>query len=330
MRWPILVLPLIALGCGDDDRVHHLADAPIPPAARGLYVTQEGGSIAVFALDATGDAAPIRSISGPATGLNLPIGIDVEPVTGFLYVANRRAGTVTVYTPEAIGDVAPVKTLTATGMGSPEGVAFTTAGDLYVSTCPGCGGGNGGQTGVFRFSAGSTTSDATLGGAANANTGFTNPGSIAIDPDTGELVIGNSFMGNISTFSAGVSGDVAPARAFSPGSLNLQSIAVAAGTVFVAAPGSGSVLKMFPTSATGTPAPTMIQNGGALSVTYPGGVFVDGGGSSPVLYIVDYMGNAVHIVHTTGVAPDLSVATVDTIRGAATTLSGPLWVRLVR
>ncbi len=329
MRTPTLLLLALA-ACGEDSRVHHLADAPFPPAARGLYVTQEGGSIVVFAPDATGNAAPVRTIAGAATGLNLPIGIDVEPVTGFLYVANRRAGTVTVYPPEAIGDVGPVKTLTATGMGSPEGVAFTTSGDLYVSTCPGCGGGNGGQIGVFRFSAGSTASDATLGGTSNASTGLTNPGSLAIDPDSGELVIGNSFGGNISTFPAGASGDVLPVHAFSPGAINLQSIAVAAGTVFVAAPGSGSVLQMFPTGATGTPAPTLIKNGGALSVTYPGGVFVDGGGSSPVLYIVDYMGNAIHIVHTTGVAPELVVGSVDTIRGAATTLSGPLWVRLVR
>lgn len=328
MRGLLVVVALA--GCGDDDQVFHLPDAPVPPAARGIYVTQAGNSILVFALDATGDVAPARTISGAATGLDLPIGFDVEPVTGDLFVANRRGGTVTVYPPMASGDVAPVKTLTATGMGSPEGVAFTTSGELFVSTCPGCGAGNGGEVGVWHFPAGTSASDRTIGGATNASTMLTNPGSIAVDPDTGQIVIGNSFGGNVSTWEPTASGDGAPARMFSPGAINLQSIAVAGGTVFVTDGSPSKIVQMFPTSATGTPASTSLANGGPLDVMYPGGVAVDGSEDPPVIYLADYSGNAIHVIRLNGKAPDVTVASVDVIRGPATGLAMPLGIRLVK
>jgi DNA-binding beta-propeller fold protein YncE len=324
-----LLLITCLAACGSDDQVHHLGDAPIPPQARGIYITQ-AGAVSMFALDATGDVAPIRTITGTATGLSVPIGFDVEPVTGNLYVANRTGGTVTVYPPDGTGNRTPEKTLTATGMGSPEGVAFTTAGDLFVSTCPSCGTANGGQVGVWHFAPNSTTSDRTIGATTNASTGFTNPGTLAIDPDTGELVVGNSFGGNVATFLQSASGDVAPAHAFVPAATNLQSIAVGGGIVFVTSPGGGGVVQMYTTSATGTPTPASISNGGALMVNYPGGVAVDLVESPPVIYLADYFGNALHVIHTAGTAPDLTVARVDVIKGPATGIQGPLGIRVVR
>lgn len=328
MRHLLLVVALV--GCGDDDQVFHLPDAPIPPAARGIYVTLPGNAIAVFPLDAKGDVAPLRTISGAATGLNLPLGIDVEPVTGNLFVANRRGGTVTVYNPMASGDVAPLQTLTATGMGSPEGVAFTTSGELFVSTCPGCGAANGGDVGLWHFPANSTTSDRRVGGTSNAATMFTNPSSIWIDPATGELVVGNSFGGNVSTWDPAASGDVAPTRAFSPGSINLQSLAVAGGTVFVTDGTPTKIVQMFATSATGTAQATALANGGALNVQYPGGIAIDGSEDPPVIYLADYTGNAIHVIHLAGTAPAFTLGAVDVIKGPSTGLTMPIGVRLIK
>jgi 6-phosphogluconolactonase (cycloisomerase 2 family) len=323
-------LVCVLAACGDDG-VHHLADAPVPPSAKGIYVTQGDNSIVVFALDATGNTAPMRTISGPLAALNLPIGIEFDTPTKMLYVANRQGGVVHVFDAEASGDVAPVRTLTATGLGSAEGVALTPAGDLFVSCCPSCGSGLGGQVGVFHFPAGATTSDYTLGGATNDMTGFTAPGSLAFDSATNELFVGNSFSGNVSVWPMGAKGDTAPVRAFSPGPVNLQSIAYANQALYVTVPQQADgVVLTYDRAATGSPpAVATLPTGGALNVTYPGGIYVDGG-DAPKIYVVDYLGNAIHIIETTGAPPAIALGTVTTIVGAATNLNMPLGIRVVR
>jgi DNA-binding beta-propeller fold protein YncE len=329
MRGPAALLCLLA-ACGDDG-VHHLADAPVPPSAKGIYVTQADNSIVVFALDATGNTAPVRTIIGALAALNLPIGIDFDTTTKTLFVANRQGGVVHVFDAEATGNVAPLRTLMATGLGSAESVQLTPAGDLFVSCCPGCGSGLGGQVAVFHFPAGATTSDYALGGATNDNTGFTQPGSLAFDSETNELFVGNSFSGNVSVWPMGAKGDVAPARAFSPGAVNLQSIAYASHTLYVTVPQQADgVVLTYDAAATGAPAAAAkLPTGGALNVSYPGGVYVDGG-DAPTIYIVDFLGNAIHIVHTTGAPPAIALGTVTTIMGAATNLNMPLGIRVVR
>lgn len=57
-------------------------DKSSPPTAAlrpaGIYVSNQDNSLAVFALDATGNAAPLRRIAGPSTGLSLPLGIALD------------------------------------------------------------------------------------------------------------------------------------------------------------------------------------------------------------------------------------------------------------
>jgi DNA-binding beta-propeller fold protein YncE len=330
MRGSAALLCLLA-ACGDDDGVHHLADAPVPPSAKGIYVTQGDNSIVVFSLDATGNTAPMRTITGALSALNLPIGIDFDTTTKTLFVANRQGGVVHVFDAEATGNVAPLRTLMTTGLGSAESVALTPAGDLFVSCCPGCGSGLGGQVAVFHFPAGATTSDYALGGTTNDNTGFTQPGSLAFDAEANELFVGNSFGGNVSVWPMGAKGDVAPARAFSPGAVNLQSIAYASHALYVSVPQQADgVVLTYDAAATGTPAAAAkLPTGGALNVSYPGGIFVDGG-EAPTIYLVDYLGNAIHVIHTTGAPPAIALGTVTTITGAATNLNMPLGIRVVR
>ena len=326
MRTAVALVGLLA-ACGDDG-VHHLADAPVPPSARGIYVTQGDNSIVVFALDASGNTAPMRTIGGALAAMSLPIGIEFDPSSNTLFVANRQGGFVSVFDAEANGDVAPLRTLTATGLGSAEGVTLTPAGDLFVSSCPSCGSGLGGQTAVFHFPAGATTSDYALGGATNTMTGFSAPGSLAFDAATSELFVGNSFSGNVSVWPASAQGDVAPSRAFTPGAVNLQSIALANQTLYITVPQNpDAVVMTYDAAATGTPtAAAKLPNGGALNVTYPGGIFVDGA----KIYLVDYLGNAIHIIETTGTPPQVALGTVTTISGAATSLDMPLGIRVVR
>jgi hypothetical protein len=113
-----------------------------------LYAANGGGQInrrdanmrvTVFAPGADGNAAPIRTIEGPDTGLDSSFFLALD-ATGSLYVANSAVATsvvtMTVYSPGASGDARPVRTLRCASMrGSGtfgNAVAVDGAGDLYM------------------------------------------------------------------------------------------------------------------------------------------------------------------------------------------------------
>jgi hypothetical protein len=295
-------------------------------AAPGIYVTNAGNTVTVFALGATGNVAPIRTISGASTQLNLPIGIRVDG-KGNLLVANRQGGNVTVYPDTASGNVAPTSVLTATGMGSPQGIAIGASNDVYVSTCPNCGASNGGNSSIFHFPSASGESDSSFSSA-----GLAYPSSIALD-GSGNLWVGNSFGGDVELFAAGSGGPdggtATPTATFTPGGVsNLQSMAFGAGTLLLTDPTSGVLL--FPASSTGSAtASSTFPSSTTLPITYPAGVFFDGTTSPPTVYLVDYGASAVDVIATAGTAPNLTVMSVTTIAGSATGLSSPLDIHVV-
>src|SRR5581483_4902512 len=69
---------------------------------------------------------PSFSIAGPATGLDFPVGLDVD-ANGNLYVSNFFANTITVYRATARGNTAPLATLSGstTGLAAPEHLAVS-------------------------------------------------------------------------------------------------------------------------------------------------------------------------------------------------------------
>jgi 6-phosphogluconolactonase (cycloisomerase 2 family) len=81
-------------------------------------------SITVFALDAKGDAAPLRVIQGPKTQLDWPGTVSLDPETGDLYVANDVGNSILVFHGTDQGDVAPARVVKglATGINSPMAV----------------------------------------------------------------------------------------------------------------------------------------------------------------------------------------------------------------
>jgi sugar lactone lactonase YvrE len=93
------------------------------------------GDVRVFAPNAGGDVAPIRTIAGPATGLSTPEGVALDSA-GNLYVANMGANTITVYAAAGLGDVAPIRTIAGanTRLDQPAGLAIDALGYLYVGT----------------------------------------------------------------------------------------------------------------------------------------------------------------------------------------------------
>lgn len=94
------------------------------------------GSVRVFGRMATGDAAPLRVVEGPATGLIAPAGIAVDPAQGEVFVTDRNTASVMVFARTASGDRAPLRVLAgpATGLTHPSGIAVdTTHGEIFVA-----------------------------------------------------------------------------------------------------------------------------------------------------------------------------------------------------
>jgi hypothetical protein len=96
-----------------------------------LFIANRGNNtIAVFYSSSSGNSAPLRSISGMATGLNLPEGIVVDAANSELVVANSGAdsgnGSVTFYDLAANQDALPLRTIigAGTGLSQPSGVAL--------------------------------------------------------------------------------------------------------------------------------------------------------------------------------------------------------------
>ncbi len=292
--------------------------------APGIYVTNGNDTVTVYSLGASGNTAPIRTLSGASTQLSIPIGVAVD-ASGELLVANRGGGSVTVYPALATGDVAPTRTLTAAGMGSPEGLVVGPAGDAFVSTCPGCGSANGGSVGVFHFPAASASSDFSLAGAS---TGFTDPACLALD-GSGNLWVGNAFGGDVALFPTSAMGDATPTSSFTPTpTTNIQSLAYADGTLFLTVPSVG--IALYAPGSTGSASATAtLATSAQLPINYPAGMFVDSTASPPIIYLDDYGASAVYVIHTSGTAPNLTVASVSTLQGAATGLSGPVGIHVV-
>lgn len=93
-------------------------------------------SVTVYADSATGDAKPVRTIQGPRTQLNWPMGLDVDTVHGEIAVANNGDSSILIFRRTADGNAAPARVLRGahTGIAGPMGVRFDTKNDeLWVA-----------------------------------------------------------------------------------------------------------------------------------------------------------------------------------------------------
>lgn len=93
-------------------------------------------SITVYARTARGDAAPVRKIQGPNTGLNWPTGLAFDPQQRELFVANDAAHEILVFDAAARGDARPKRVLkgSKTKLANPTSVfADTKNRELWVA-----------------------------------------------------------------------------------------------------------------------------------------------------------------------------------------------------
>jgi len=117
-----------------------------------LYVSNDldsGSSVTVYPLSASGNVSPIRSLSGPTTGIEGPIGLAVDQIHDELIVASYKVpfgGSISFFARTATGDAAPLRTIqgASTGFNMPLGVALDlnhdeiiVANSAYMSVLPG-------------------------------------------------------------------------------------------------------------------------------------------------------------------------------------------------
>ena len=149
-------------------------------------------SITIYSRTASGDVAPLRTIQGPNTKLNWPLGIYLDPVNGQLVVANSGDNSILFFDKNANGDVAPVRVIKglATAIDGPSGVLadakrnelWVTSWNTHIATVyPLNAQGNVVPTRVIRSAPQGTPATAGLG----------NPGAVAYDPKRKEILVPN-------------------------------------------------------------------------------------------------------------------------------------------
>lgn len=147
------------------------------------------GSITVFAAGASGDVAPKRTIAGPLTELNWPMGITIDPTNQEMAVANNGDDSVLVFRRTDDGNAAPLRALRGprTGIKSPMGVQIqgdelwvANFGDHTALVFPRTATGNVAPTRVIRNAPRGTPT-----------TGVGNPYAVAYDTKRQQLLVPN-------------------------------------------------------------------------------------------------------------------------------------------
>jgi hypothetical protein len=200
-----------------------------------IFVANQGfgsDSITVYARSASGNAAPIRTLAGPATGLVAPLDIVLDSVHDELIVGGGGASTeilptkVTVYSRTASGNTAPLRTLVVGdgvaptgGVAGVSGVFVDTVHDeLVVAPYTQ---GSGDNIRVYaRTASGNAAPLRTLQGSS---TGLNVPTGVLVDTARDELFVSNLLGFSITVYARTASGDTAPLRTLKGASTALDS-----------------------------------------------------------------------------------------------------------
>lgn len=133
-----------------------------------------------YAAGATGSVAPIATLTGPATGVQLPNGIALDPAR---HLSVDNAAGITECPPGANGNVASIAALTGPFMGitASSNIAFDSAGHLFVNaTRPGSG--FAAEEAVQEYAVGATGDPAPIATLHGADTGLGGPRASGSSP----------------------------------------------------------------------------------------------------------------------------------------------------
>lgn len=253
-----------------------------------LYVASRTNSaIYGFPFDASGNVAPLVTITGNSANLNSVVGFTVDQLTGKLYALPDSGTSLLIFPARSNGNVTPtiLGGSNAPTVGPSEGVTLDHNGLIYVSaftstvtqscTC------NGGVN-VTVFAAGATGNVAPLRVIQGANTLLSAPTGMAVDANN-NLWVAN-FGGILEEFAAGASGNVAPINTITGSNTqftNPFSVAIDSTGRIIVPNYAGSNVAIFAANATGNATPVQNITGFAGN---PRGVGVD---SSDNIYVTD-------------------------------------------
>jgi len=265
-----------------------------------LAVPNVNNSVTVHARTSGGNVAPLRTLSGAATGLNLPQAVAVDRAADQLVVVNLGSVSLTFYPLTASGNTAPARTITgpATGLNIPRGLALDAVhGEIVVVNT-----GGPSVTVYARAAFGNAAPLRTLAGPA---TGLLSPYGVLVDAAHDELIVADVGNSSIKVYPRTANGDVAPLRTLSGAAtmLNLPTgvaLDPVTDTLLVANFGSAAITA-YPRTATGDTSPVRNLAGASTGLSGVYSVAVDPvsnelmvgnqGGSSVTAYPREATGN---------------------------------------
>jgi DNA-binding beta-propeller fold protein YncE len=303
-------------------------------------------SITVYPLTANFNTPPIRTLSGPKTGLIAPVGIAVDTVNNELVVTDAIflkdpdpfpfPPSVMVYSRTASGDTAPLRTLSgaATGLNEPTGVVVDTVNDelVVVNSQGGRVNGEGSVTVYSRTASGGPPPIRTLAGPA---TGLNVPSGVVVDIVNDELVVANTAnrsltsVSSVAIFSRTASGNTPPIRALTGPATGLDApqglVVDTANNELVVANYDNNRVRVYNRTASGNTQPIRTLAGGFTVLSEPHWVAV----TTPCpplvvakeeLFVADFLGNSVTVYRRPA---NGNISPIRTLIGPATQLDGP-------
>lgn len=281
---------------------------------------QNAQSITVYEPESSGNAAPVRTISGSNTGLgvstsSLPASMYRDPL-GQLYVTSFAGGAVLIFEAGATGNVSPIRTISGPSTGLSRAFAITrdAAGQIYVFDYD--------SQAIRVFASDANGNAFPVRSIVGANTGLIGVPALSVSA-TGELFAADQDAGNIKVFAPGASGDVAPIRVISGPSTGLASpgalVLTGTGQLYIAN-FRGASVTVYDAGATGDVAPIRTIAGSNTGLDFPTGLGLDRSGR---VFVSNYILQTITVF-----APGANgnVAPVRTVGGPATGLNRPGWL----
>jgi len=236
-------------------------------------------SITVHSRLASGNVAPLRSISGALTGLDQPKGLNVDLTNNEIAVANSGTNSIAVYARTATGNVAPLRTISglSTGLSKPASVFIDNVNNEIVVT-------NWGSHSVTvypRTASGNVAPLRTLTSGTATVVGFGNPGAMSADTLNGEFYVTNCVSHpRIAAFGRLASGQTAPARIIEGQNTHISrsfhGVAVDSVNNEIVGPSTlENSIVVFNRLDSGDVAPKRLINGPATLISKPQGIALD-------------------------------------------------------
>jgi len=245
--------------------------------------------------------------------------------TPCIYVADELSSSVTIYPLKASGNVVPAGTLSGkhTGLDDVWGMAFDTAGNIYVANFHG-GYGNFGSVTVYPAgSRGDVAPTATILSKGSDQV-MVNPSDVALD-GAGNIYVPGYKSNSVSVYAPGANGYATPIRYINGGNTKLAGpsylYVTSKGKLYVSN-FEGESVNVYAPGANGNVAPTQIISGPKTGITRATGVAVDDTGK---IYVSntppgtpDGCCVTVYDKHANG-----NVSPIRTIMGGVTGLTAP-------